>query len=245
MGIIYTYPGKVRSGFNPTQPVKLNPASWFARQQTARVWHSNSSVGLTDLSQNQNHAITQGYGIGKQPSQFGSGVYGDVGADPLTALSGYSTPVGSAMLTGASEITMWGIVCFSDLSSAQETDLMRAEIFGSGAYQYAFDFFPSAGVFRPLCTTSGTNGWSTGNDVTVSGLKTGELYLMLTRWQSGQVFETLVQPVGSALTGYLSNTLVPSGTISTNGAAPTNIGGMGYNGGATQTFPGWIYLAGM
>ena len=245
MGLIAVPSGRLQTAFNPAVPVKLNPASWFAQQQTARVWHSNASVGLTDLSQNQNHAITQGFGIGKQPSQFGSGVYGDVGANPIPALSGYSTPVGSAMMTGASAITMWGVVCFSDLSQSSETDLMRAEIFGSGSYQYAFDFFPATGVFRPLCTTSGTNGFSTGNDVTVSGLKTGELYLMLTRWQSGQVFETLVQPVGSALAGYLSNTLVPTGTITTNGATPTNIGGMGYNGAIIYTFPGWIYLAGV
>ena len=245
MGLIAVPSGRLQTAFNPAVPVKLNPASWFAQQQTARVWHSNSSVGLTDLSPNQNHAITQGYGIGKQPSQFGSGVYGDVSANSIPELSGYSTPVGAAMLTGASAITMWGVVCFSDLSQSSETDLMRAEIFGSGSYQYAFDFFPATGVFRPLCTTSGTNGFSTGNDVTVSGLKTGELYLMLTRWQSGQVFETLVQPVGSALAGYLSNTLVPTGTITTNGATPTNIGGIGYNGAIIYTFPGWIYLAGV
>ena len=245
MGIIAVPPVRLHPTLNPPDSVKLNTASWFAQQQTARVWHSNASVGLTDLSQNQNHAITQGFGIGKQPSQFGSGVYGDVSANPIPALSGYSTPVGSAMLTGASEITMWGVVCFSDLSQSNETDLMRAETYESWANQYAFDLFPSTGVFRPLLTTSGTTGWSTGNDVTVSGLKTGELYLMLTRWQSGQVFETLVQPVGSALAGYLSNTSVPSGTITSNGVVPTNIGGMGYAGVAVQTFPGWIYLAGV
>ena len=245
MGIIAVPPARLHPTLNPPDSVKLNPASWFAQQQTARVWHSNETVGLTDLSQNQNHAITQGYGISKTPSQFGSGVYGDVSANPIPALSGYSTPVGSAMLTGASAITMWGVVCFSDLSQSSETDLIRAETYGSGAYQYAFDFFPSTGVFRPLVTTSGTTGFSTGNDVTVSGLKTGELYLMLTRWQSGQVFETLVQPVGSALSGYLTNTLVPTGTITSNGVVPTNVGGMGYNGAIVYTFPGWIYLAGV
>ena len=245
MGIIAVPPARLHPTLNPPDSVKLNPASWFAQQQTARVWHSNLTVGLTDLSQNQNHAITQGFGIGKQPSQFGSGVYGDVGADPIPALSGYSTPVGSAMLTGASAITMWGVVCFSDLTSPSETALIRAETYGSGADQYAFDLFPSTGVFRPLLTTSGTTGWSTGNDVTVSGLKTGELYLMLTRWQSGQVFETLVQQVGSALAGYLTNTLAPTGTIASNGVVPTNIGGMGYTGVGILTFPGWIYLAGV
>ena len=243
MGIIMVPNRRVPSAFNPSGPVKLNPDSWFAQHASARVWHSNDSIGLTDLSQNQNHAITQGYGISKTGSQFGSGVYGNV-AYNADVLSGYSTPPGNSMLTGASEVTMWGVVCFNDLSNTDESTLLRTETAGSGAYQYAFDFFPAGGNFRPLLTTSGNTGWTTANDVTPPTVKIGELYLMLTRWRSGNPFQTLVQPIGSALNGYLSTTNAPSGTVISNGVAPTNIGGLGASSANLVTFPGWIYLVG-
>lgn len=194
------------------------------------------------------HALDQNYAsnaVGKDlicsQGTGQTGLWGEIGT--CTA-SGFGNDWATWNSAVVADHTVFALVEFDSLSSSSEFSVLRIDA-ANGNYMLALDVFPSTKTVRPLVATYPTSGWTVNNDKTHAEIVVNTPLIVAYRYTSGSPIESMVAPIGGAMTWTKTSTNVAGGIRQNNtNSLYAHIGGFGNNGGATS-FPGKIYTVGM
>ena len=219
----------------------LARATSMARGLFNHLWaFRDSSVPRDLLGQCHINQVTRASdyefrGVGEMRGPFGASGLG------TAAARGFSSSNAIA-LTGHTSACILAVVTFQSSSSSAESAIIRATV-DATSQGYALDYFSSTGTLRPLLATSGTNGWTAGNDRSISSLVAPGATLVIAFHWNGSVGGIYASRLGQPL-ALIGSTFSITGTTTALAGYPY-IGGMSYAGGTTDPFPGIIHLVGV